>query len=80
MEMEMLMIAGFVYNFFKENDKAKFYYSRGLEQATALKNENYKNICLCNLGVISGESDFDDFFNKLEEDHITYESLEQSNR
>lgn len=66
MEMEMLMISGFVYNFIGDIDMARHYYTKGYEQANNLGKEYYKAVCLSNLGVIDSNKELDDLFNSLE--------------
>mmetsp|Transcript_37277 Transcript_37277/g.38678 ORF Transcript_37277/g.38678 Transcript_37277/m.38678 type:complete len:160 (+) Transcript_37277:86-565(+) len=67
MEMEMLMVAGFVYEFIGEMDMARHYYTKGYEQAKALKKEFYTAVCLSNLGVIDASKENDDLFDYLEQ-------------
>ena len=74
MEMEMLMLSGFLYNFIKDYQKAFYYYSKGLELSKKSKNEYYKAICLSNIGIINSSTLIDDEFSKLEADMTLFES------
>lgn len=66
MEMEMLMLAGFINEFIGESQMAKHYYTKGFEQATLLNKDFYKALCLSNIGIIDANSEMNDLFDNLE--------------
>ncbi len=74
MEMEMLMVSGFIYNFVKDYQKAFYFYSKALDQANTTKNEYYKAACLSNIGVINSSSLIDEEFEKLTEEQYNFEN------
>lgn len=74
MEMEMLMVSGFIHNYIKDYQKAFYFYSKALDQANLTKNEYYKAACLSNIGVINSSSLIDEEFEKLAEDQYNFEN------
>lgn len=73
MEMEMLMLAGFVYNFINEDQTSYHFYKKGLDQAIQVGNEFYKAVCLSNIGVLNSKTTIDDYFNRLEDEQLMFE-------
>ena len=74
MEMEMLMVSGFIYNFVKDYQKAFYFYSKALDQANTTKNEYYKAACLSNIGVINSSSLIEEELEKLAEEQHNFEN------
>lgn len=82
MELEMLMLTGYIYNLCSNYEAAKESYTLALKvicsfnlnqnfsflkQSTVLKNEDYRAIALSNLGIIESNKYLDEFMNKLGE-------------
>lgn len=82
MEMEMLMLSGFVFNYLKDYEKAYDFYSKGLVFASKIKNEYYKAVCLSNLGTINFFNSIDEEFKEIEEKQEKYYKYgyDESNR
>jgi len=68
MEMEMLMLTAYMNNSQGSNDISKEYYFRALKQSTMNKNTFYKEVSLCNIGLIDCYKSFDDYLEKLNND------------
>ena len=77
MEMEMLILSGFIYNFVGDLSTSKNFFTKGLQQAQLNKKDFYKAVCLSNLGVIDAEEEFEDAFAQLEIDMENYNNKEE---
>jgi hypothetical protein len=66
MEMEMLMISGFVYNFVGDENMSNHYYQKAYDKAKSMSKEFYKACCLSNLGVLDASKEIDDLLANLE--------------
>ncbi len=66
MEMEMLMIAGFVYNFVGDDNMSTHYYQKAYEKAKVMSKDFYKACCLSNLGILDASREIDNLFANLE--------------
>lgn len=65
MELEMLIVTGFVYNIYRRSDLAKEIYNDALNKASSWEAQNYRSVSLCNIGIIEAEKDFEDYLNNL---------------
>ena len=73
MEMEMLMLSGYIYNFVGDLNMSRHFYTKGLEQSNLLSKEFYKAVCLSNIGIIDAEKESDELFDQLDIDIIQEE-------
>lgn len=76
MEMEMLILSGYTYNFLGDIEQAYRFYSLGLENAINLDNEEFQNICLCNLGVLDANKNMNLYYNNILEEQSSYDAIE----
>lgn len=74
MEMEMLMVAGFVYNFIGDDNMATHYYQKAYEKAKLMSKDFYKACCLSNLGVLEAGREVDNLFETLEYNNLNMEN------
>lgn len=61
----MLMVSGFVYNFYGNADEAMQIYSNAINKANAWESHNYQKVSLCNIGIIEAEKDFEEYLESL---------------
>lgn len=66
MEMEMLLISGFIYDYIKETEISRQYYEKALEKSRELNNEYYKALCLCNIGIMDADNEINELFENIE--------------
>lgn len=77
MEMEMLILAAFIYNFEGDEEMSYHYYIKGYEQAKIMNKEFYKATCLSNLGIINSNKEMDELFNALDIENSDEEDNEE---
>ena len=65
MDLEIQILSGYVYNYKNDLDKAKDFYKSSLQNALLCENERYKQVSLCNIGIIEADKHIDDFWNNL---------------
>ena len=65
MEMEMLILTGFMNNYQGSSDICKEFYFKALKQSSFNKNTFYKEVSLCNIGFIECNRTFDDYLENL---------------
>ena len=68
MEMEMLILTGFMNNFKGSSEISKEFYFKALKHSTFNKNTFYKEVSLCNIGIIECNQTFDEYLEKLNND------------
>ena len=65
MDLEIQILSGYVFNYKGELDKAKIYYKSSLQNSLICENEHYKQVSLCNIGIIEGDKHIDEFWENL---------------
>ena len=65
MDLEIQILSGYVFNYKGELDKAKIYYKSSLQNSLICENERYKQVSLCNIGIIEGDKHIDEFWENL---------------
>ena len=65
MDLEIQILSGYVYNYKNDLDKAKDFYKSSLQNALLCENERYKQVSLCNIGIIEADKHIDEFWNNL---------------
>lgn len=80
MEMEMLMLSGFIYNFIGDIEMSSHYFNKAYQQAVSINKDFYKACSLCNLGVIDANKEMDDLFNSLELDEKEFGNINGSSK
>jgi hypothetical protein len=65
MELEMLMITGFIHSFSDNYDNATEIYTKALKHANNSEHEFYKSLSLCNVGIIEANKDYEEYLNNL---------------
>lgn len=72
MEMEMLLISGFIYDYIKESEISRQYYEKALEKSRELNNEYYKALCLCNIGIMDADNEINELFESIENNNLEH--------
>ena len=65
MDLEIQILSGYVYNYKNDLDKAKNFYKNSLQNSLLCENERYKQVSLCNIGIIEADKHIDEFWEKL---------------
>ena len=65
MDLEIQILSGYVYNYKSDLDKAKNFYKSSLQNSLLCENERYKQVSLCNIGIIEADKHIDEFWENL---------------
>ena len=65
MDLEIQILSGYVYNYKTDLDKAKIFYKNSLQNSLLCENEHYKQVSLCNIGIIEADKHIDEFWENL---------------
>ena len=65
MDLEIQILSGYVYNYKTDLDKAKNFYKNSLQNSLLCENEHYKQVSLCNIGIIEADKHIDEFWENL---------------
>ena len=71
MDLEIQILSGYVFNYKGELDKAKIYYKSSLQNSLICENERYKQVSLCNIGIIEGDKHIDEFWENLGDSELS---------
>ena len=65
MDLEIQILSGYVYNYKSDLEKAKNFYKSSLQNSLLCENERYKQVSLCNIGIIEADKHIDEFWENL---------------
>ena len=65
MDLEIQILSGYIYNYKSDLDKAKNFYKSSLQNSLLCENERYKQVSLCNIGIIEADKHIDEFWENL---------------
>ena len=65
MDLEIQILSGYVYNYKGDLEKAKNFYKSSLQNSLLCENERYKQVSLCNIGIIEADKHIDEFWENL---------------
>ena len=65
MDLEIQILSGYVYNYKSDLEKAKNFYKSSLQNSLLCENESYKQVSLCNIGIIEADKHIDEFWENL---------------
>ena len=65
MDLEMQILSGYIYNYTGDLDVSKEFYKKSLKNSLMCENERYKEVSLCNIGIIEADKDINDYLVSL---------------